>query len=94
MSIDDKVFSTWVAACETSSTFTGRSIILISAGNFIVLSFYNFGSTIKALAAKHGAEISTKYAVCVSLPPISRKRKVDLLPVDNGASTYFLSNIY
>jgi hypothetical protein len=34
------------------------------------------------LAAKRGAEVGVKYAVTVSLPPISRKRRVDLLPVD------------
>lgn len=69
VSIDDKVFSTWVAACETHQLLRGEV-------SFSYLQYY------KGLAAKHGAEISTKYAVCVSLPPISRKRKVDLLPVD------------
>jgi hypothetical protein len=34
------------------------------------------------LAAKRGGEAGVKYAVTVSLPPISRKRRVDWLPVD------------
>lgn len=42
-----------------------------------VLQYY------KGLAAKRGAEVGVEYAVTTSLPPISRKRKIDFFPIDS-----------
>ena len=63
------VFDTWVAACRESALLRGEI-------SFDYLHYYT------GLAAKRGAEVGVKYAVTVSLPPISRKRKVDFLPID------------
>lgn len=63
------VFDTWVEACETSELLRGEI-------SFQYLHHY------KGLAAVRGAEVGVKYAVTVSLPPISRKRRVDWFPVD------------
>lgn len=60
---------TWKAACEEHQLLRGEI-------SFDYLHYY------VGLAAKRGAEVGVKYAVTVSLPPISRKRKVDFLPVD------------
>lgn len=62
-------FDSWVKACEVHQLLRGEV-------SFGYLHYY------KGLAAKRGAEVGVKYAVTVSLPPISRKRKVDFLPVD------------
>jgi len=63
------VFDRWVEACREHQLLRGEI-------SFDYLHYYT------GLAAKHGAEVGVKYAVTVSLPPISRKRKVDWLPVD------------
>jgi N-acetylglucosamine malate deacetylase 1 len=63
------VFDQWVDACREHQLLRGEI-------SFDYLHYYT------GLAAKHGAEVGVKYAVTVSLPPISRKRKVDMLPVD------------
>ncbi|MBN1491075.1 MAG: PIG-L family deacetylase, partial [Phycisphaerae bacterium] len=63
------VFDTWVAACREHALLRGEI-------SFDYLHYYS------GLAAKRGAEVGVKYAVTVSLPPISRKRKVDWLPID------------
>jgi hypothetical protein len=62
-------FETWVRGCEEQQLLRGE------------ISF-NYLHHYKGLAAKRGCEIGVKYAVTASLPPISRKRKVDWLPVD------------
>lgn len=59
----------WKRACEKHQLLRGEI-------SFDYLHYYI------GLAAKRGAEVGVKYAVTVSLPPISRKRKVDFLPVD------------
>lgn len=64
------VFDTWVRGCEQSELLRGGIA-------FDYLHYYT------GLAAKRGAEIGVKRAVTVSLPPISRKRRVDWLPVDS-----------
>lgn len=69
VSISDRVFDTWVAACEAHQLLRGDV-------SFAYLQYY------KGLAAKRGAEVGKKYAVTVSLPPISRKRCVEMLPVE------------
>ncbi len=63
------VLDTWQAACREHELLRGEI-------SFDYLHYYT------GLAAKRGAEVGVKYAVTVSLPPISRKRRVDLLPVD------------
>jgi LmbE family N-acetylglucosaminyl deacetylase len=63
------VFDRWVHACREHQLLRGEV-------SFSYLHYY------AGLAAKRGAEIGVQYAVTVSLPPISRKRKVDMLPVD------------
>lgn len=63
------VFDRWVDACSEHKLLRGEI-------SFDYLHYYS------GLAAKYGAEIGVKRAVTVSLPPISRKRKVDFLPVD------------
>lgn len=63
------VMDTWTAACREHQLLRGEI-------SFDYLHYYT------GLAAKHGAEVGVKYAVTVSLPPISRKRRVDFLPVD------------
>jgi LmbE family N-acetylglucosaminyl deacetylase len=63
------VFDMWTDACREHQLLRGEI-------SFDYLHFY------KGLAAKRGAEVGVKYAVTVSLPPISRKRKVDFLPTD------------
>ena len=63
------VFDRWVEACREHQLLRGEI-------SFDYLHYYT------GLAAKHGAEVGVKYAVTVSLPPISRKRRVDWLPVD------------
>jgi N-acetylglucosamine malate deacetylase 1 len=63
------VLDTWVAACREHQLLRGEV-------SFDYLHYYT------GLAAKRGAEVGVKYAVTVSLPPISRKRKVDFLPVE------------
>lgn len=62
-------FDTWVAACEKSQLLRGE----IS---------YKYLQHYKGLAAMRGAEVGVKYAVTVSLPPISRKRRIDWFPID------------
>lgn len=59
----------WKKACEEHQLLRGEI-------SFDYLHYY------VGLAAKRGAEVGVKYAVTVSLPPISRKRRVDFLPVD------------
>jgi hypothetical protein len=59
----------WKEACEQHQLLRGEI-------SFDYLHYY------VGLAAKRGAEVGVKYAITVSLPPISRKRKVDFLPVD------------
>lgn len=65
-----EVLDTWQAACREHELLRGEI-------SFDYLHYYT------GLAAKRGAEVGVKYAVTVSLPPISRKRRVDLLPVDS-----------
>lgn len=60
---------TWQKACAEHQLLRGEI-------SFNYLHYY------VGLAAKRGAEVGVKYAVTVSLPPISRKRRVDFLPVD------------
>jgi len=67
--IPEEIFCQWVDSCKEHQLLRGEI-------SFNYLHYYS------GLAAKRGAEVNTKYAVCVSLPPISRKRKVDLLPFD------------
>ncbi|HOB76025.1 MAG TPA: PIG-L family deacetylase [Phycisphaerae bacterium] len=64
------VFDRWVEACRCHQLLRGEV-------SFGYLHYYT------GLAAKRGAEVGVKYAVTVSLPPISRKRKVDFFPVDS-----------
>lgn len=64
-----EVFDTWVAACREHQLLRGEI-------SFNYLHYYT------GLAAQHGAEVGVRYAVTVSLPPISRKRKVGLLPFE------------
>lgn len=64
------VFDRWVEACREHQLLRGEI-------SFNYLHYYT------GLAAKRGAEVGVKYAVTVSLPPISRNRKVDWLPVDS-----------
>jgi LmbE family N-acetylglucosaminyl deacetylase len=64
-----EVFDIWVEACMKSELLRGEI-------SFNYLHYY------KGLAAKRGAEIGVDYAVTVSLPPISRKRKIDFFPID------------
>ena len=59
----------WKRACEEHQLLRGEI-------SFDYLHYY------VGLAAKRGAEVGVKYAITVSLPPISRKRKVEFLPVD------------
>lgn len=63
------VLDVWQAACREHQLLRGEI-------SFDYLHYYT------GLAAKRGAEVGVKYAVTVSLPPISRKRRVDFLPVD------------
>jgi LmbE family N-acetylglucosaminyl deacetylase len=63
------VMETWQEACREHELLRGEI-------SFDYLHYYT------GLAAKRGAEVGVKYAVTVSLPPISRKRRVDFLPVD------------
>lgn len=63
------VMDTWTAACREHQLLRGEV-------SFDYLHYYT------GLAAKHGALVGVKYAVTVSLPPISRNRRVDMLPVD------------
>ena len=64
------VFDRWVDACREHQLLRGEV-------SFPYLHYYS------GLAAKRGAEVGVKYAVTASLPPISRKRKVDFFPVDS-----------
>ncbi|MBN1514311.1 MAG: PIG-L family deacetylase [Phycisphaerae bacterium] len=64
------VFDTWVAGCREHQLLRGEV-------SFGYLHYYC------GLAAKRGAEVGVKYAVSVSLPPISRTRKVDFFPIDS-----------
>lgn len=64
-----EVFDSWVAACRCHELLRGEV-------SFGYLHYYT------GLAAKRGAEIGVRYAVTASLPPISRKRKVDFFPID------------
>ncbi|HOA75491.1 MAG TPA: PIG-L family deacetylase [Phycisphaerae bacterium] len=64
------VFDRWVDACREHQLLRGEI-------SFNYLHYYS------GLAAKRGAEVGVKYAVTVSLPPISRKRKVDFFPIDS-----------
>jgi LmbE family N-acetylglucosaminyl deacetylase len=59
----------WTQACREHQLLRGEI-------SFDYLHYYT------GLAAKRGAEVGVKYAVTVSLPPISRKRRADWLPVD------------
>lgn len=62
-------FEPWTEACKEHQLLRGEV-------SFSYLHYYT------GLAAKRGAEVGVRHAVTVSLPPISRKRKVDFLPVD------------
>lgn len=62
------VFDRWVAACREHELLRGEI-------SFDYLHYYT------GLAAQRGAEVGVQYAVAVSLPPISRKRKVDYFPI-------------
>jgi LmbE family N-acetylglucosaminyl deacetylase len=64
-----EAFDTWVKAC-------GEHQLLRGEISFDYLHHYT------GLAAKRGAEVGVKRAVTVSLPPISRKRRVDWFPID------------
>ncbi len=64
------VFDRWVEACREHQLLRGEI-------SFNYLHYYT------GLAAKRGAEVGVKYAVTASLPPISRKRKVDFFPIDS-----------
>lgn len=64
------VFDRWIEGCREHQLLRGE-------GSFNYLHYYT------GLAAQHGAEVGVPYAVTVSLPPISRKRKVDYFPVDS-----------
>lgn len=64
------VFDRWVEACRCHQLLRGEI-------SFNYLHYYT------GLAAKRGAEVGVKYAVTASLPPISRKRKVDFFPIDS-----------
>lgn len=63
------VLDVWQSACREHQLLRGEI-------SFDYLHYYT------GLAAKRGSEVGVKYAVTVSLPPISRKRRVELLPVD------------
>ncbi len=65
-----EVFDTWTEACREHELLRGEI-------SFDYLHYY------AGLAAKRGAEVGVKYAVTVSLPPISRKRKVDFFPIES-----------
>lgn len=67
--IDTETYDAWVRGCQAHQLLRGEV-------SFQYLQYYC------GLAAKRGAEVGKKFAVCVSLPPISRKRRVDFLPVD------------
>lgn len=64
------VLDTWRQACSEHALLRGEV-------SFDYLHYY------LGLAAKRGAEVGVKYAVTVSLPPISRKRKVEFFPIDS-----------
>ena len=64
------VYDRWVSACRQHALLRGEI-------SFDYLHYYG------GLAAKRGAEVGVKYAVTASLPPISRKRKVDFFPIDS-----------
>ncbi len=64
-----EVFDRWVEACRCHQLLRGEI-------SFNYLHYYT------GLAAKRGAEVGARYAVTVSLPPISRKRKVEFFPID------------
>lgn len=63
------VYDRWIEACRCHQLLRGEV-------SFSYLHYY------QGLAAKRGAEVGVPYAVTVSLPPISRKRKVDFLPIE------------
>jgi len=63
------VFDVWTTACREHELLRGQV-------SFDYLHYYT------GLAAKRGAEVGVKYAVTVSLPPISRKRKVNFFPIE------------
>jgi len=63
------VLDVWQDACREHALLRGEI-------SFDYLHYYT------GLAAKRGAEVGVKYAVTVSLPPISRKRRVDMFPID------------
>lgn len=63
------VYDKWVEACRCHQLLRGEI-------SFNYLHYYG------GLAAKRGAEVGVKYAATVSLPPISRKRKVDFFPIE------------
>lgn len=65
-----EVFDTWTSACREHQLLRGEV-------SFGYLQYYT------GLAAKRGAEIGVRHAVTASLPPISRKRKVDFFPIDD-----------
>jgi LmbE family N-acetylglucosaminyl deacetylase len=60
----------WTEACKEHQLLRGEI-------SFDYLHYYT------GLAAKRGAEVGVRYAITVSLPPISRKRRVDFLPIDS-----------
>lgn len=63
------VLERWRDACRAHQLLRGEI-------SFDYLHYYT------GLAAQRGAEVGVKYAVTVSLPPISRKRKVGFFPIE------------
>lgn len=64
-----EAFETWERGCREHQLLRGEI-------SFKYLDYY------AALARKRGCEVGVPHAVTVSLPPVSRKRRVDWLPVD------------
>jgi len=76
VTIPEEIMVKWEEGCSCHQLLRGEV-------SFAYLHYY------KGLAAQRGAEVGVKWAVTVSLPPISRKRKVDLLPVETEAVLIF-----
>ena len=69
-------FDTWVHACEAHQLLRGE----------VSCKYLQY---CKGLAAKRRAEVGVEYAVTTSLPPISRKRKIDFFPIDSESVMIF-----